>query len=431
MEWALAAVSAVLLGFAAISRRAHGTSITPAMVFTGLGVLLGSEVLGLVEPAPPGELVKRLAEATLSLVLFADASRIDLKALRGEWAVPARLLATGLPLTIGLGFLVALLVFGDLAWSEALLVAVILAPTDAALGQAVMTDARLPSRIRQGLNVESGLNDGLCVPIFFVVLAVADAQAGAIGNGAAARVVAEEIGYGILGGVIAGVAGAAVLRIAGPRALIESSWLQVVPVASAALAFGIARPLSGSGFIAAFVAGGVFGGLRPRGKEIEFLIEQASLVLNAVTFVVFGAALLGPALGDITWSVAAYAILSLTAVRMIPVALALIGTNARPPTISFLGWFGPRGLASIVFAVLVVDEGNLPHQATILEAVYITVGLSVLAHGVTAAPLATRYADWYESHPIDHLPPMESTDVDPGRWRPHTSPAPDGQAEGP
>jgi sodium/hydrogen antiporter len=420
MHWALATVAAVLLGFAAISRRLDGTSITAPIVFTVVGLVVGSEALGLVEPDPSGTIVKHLAEATLALVLFADASRIDLKALRGEFTLPARLLGFGLPLTLVLGFVLALGVLGALSWSEALLVAVILAPTDAALGQAVVTGRRLPSRIRQGLNVESGLNDGICVPLFFIVLAVAEAETGAVGNGAAARLILEEIGYGIVGGVIAGTAAAAVVLFAGARGLVEASWLQVVPVAAAALAFGVADPLGGSGFIAAFVAGAVFGGLRQRGQrgeEVEFLIEQAGSVLNAITFIVFGAVLLAPALGDLSWSIAAYAVLSLTVARMIPVAVALIGLHARPPTVGFLGWFGPRGLASIVFAVLVVEEANLPHEATILNVVYVTIGLSVLAHGLSAAPLAARYADWYESHPKDRLPPMESVAAHSGRWR--------------
>jgi sodium/hydrogen antiporter len=418
VHWALATVAAVLLGFAAISRRLDGTSITAPIVFAGVGLLVGSEALGLVEPDPDGTIVKHLAEATLALVLFADASRIDLRALRGEYTVPVRLLGFGLPLTLALGFLLALAVFGALSWSEALLVAVILAPTDAALGQAVVTGRRLPSRIRQGLNVESGLNDGICVPLFFIVLAVAEAETGAVGNGAALRLILEQIGYGILGGMIAGAAGAAVVLVAGARGLIDASWLQVVPVAAAALAFGVADPLGGSGFIAAFLAGAVFGGLRRRsGEEVEYLIEQAGSVLNAITFIVFGAVLLAPALGDLTWSIAAYAVLSLTVVRMIPVAIALIGLHARLPTVGFLGWFGPRGLASIVFAVLVVEEANLPHEATILNVVYVTIGLSVLAHGLSAAPLAARYAAWYESHPKERLPEMESVAAHPGRWR--------------
>jgi sodium/hydrogen antiporter len=192
----------------------------------------------------------------------------------------------------------------------------------------------------------------------------------------------------------------------------------VVPLAGAGLAFGIADPIGGSGFIAAFVGGFVFGALRRRSEgEIGHLIEELGEVLNAVTFIVFGAVLLGPVLGDVTWSVALYAVLSLTVVRLLPVAIAMIGTGARRPTVAFLGWFGPRGLASIVFAVLVLEEGGLPHDDLILVTIYLTIGLSVLAHGLTAAPLANRYATWFESHPRDALASLESSEVEDVRWR--------------
>jgi NhaP-type Na+/H+ or K+/H+ antiporter len=417
VSWTLATVALALLAFAAVSGRLEGTSITAPMVFTAFGLLVGVDALGLVEPAPTGETVKLLAEATLTLVLFSDASRIDVRALRGEVAVPARLLGIGLPLTILAGFVTAVVVLGELTWAEALVLAVILAPTDAALGQAVVTLPRLPSRIRQGLNVESGLNDGICVPLFFIVLALAQAEEGAIGDGAAVRLVAEQIGYGIVGGLVGGVAAALVLVVAFSRGFVDDAWLQIVPLAGAGLAYGIAAPLGGSGFIAAFVGGFVFGLLRRRrGGEVGYLIDQGGTILAALTFIVFGAVLLGPALGDVTWSIALYALLSLTAIRMIPVAVALLGTGARRPTVGFLGWFGPRGLASIVFAILLLEEGGLPHDDTILVAVFLAIGLSVLAHGVTAAPLADRYARWFEASPKS---PLEATVVRDVPWR-HT-----------
>jgi NhaP-type Na+/H+ or K+/H+ antiporter len=367
---------------------------------------------------PAGETVKLLAEATLAMVLFADASRIDVRVLRAELSVPARLLGIGLPLTLVAGFVLALIAFPELLWAEALLLAVILAPTDAALGQAVVTLTRLPSRVRQGLNVESGLNDGICVPLFWIVLAIAQAESGAIGDGTAVRLVLEQIGYGILAGVAAGCVAAAVLVVAGRRGYVEGSWSQVVPLAAAGLAFGIADPIGGSGFIAAFVGGFVFGALRRRtGGEVTHLIEEVGEVFSAVTFIVFGAVLLGPALGDVTWSIALYAVLSLTIVRVVPVSIAMIGTGARRPTLAFLGWFGPRGLASIVFAVLVLEEGGLPHDDLILVTTYVAIGLSVLAHGLTAAPLADRYASWFESHPRDALPSLEGAEVSDVRWR--------------
>jgi NhaP-type Na+/H+ or K+/H+ antiporter len=192
----------------------------------------------------------------------------------------------------------------------------------------------------------------------------------------------------------------------------------VVPLAGAALAFGLAEAIGGSGFIAAFVGGGVYGGLRrERGEEASHLLEQAGALFAAVTFVVFGAVLLGPALGALTWQAAVYAVLSLTLLRMLPVAIAMLGSGALRPTVAFLGWFGPRGAASIVFALLVVEEGGLPHDELILTTVFVTVGLSVFAHGITAAPLARRYADWLDVHRPPEPPQVESDEGHAVRWR--------------
>jgi NhaP-type Na+/H+ or K+/H+ antiporter len=418
VHWQLVAVALILLAFAAVSARLEGTWITPAMFFTAAGVGLGADALGLVSPSATGESVKLLAEATLTVVLFSDASRINLSLLRHELAVPARLLGIGLPLTIVLGFVAALVLLPDLAWAEALVLAVILAPTDAALGQAVVTYKRLPSSVRQGLNVESGLNDGICVPLFLIALTVAQAEEEGGGVAGAVRVVFEKIGYGIVGGVLAGVLAASVVVYAGKRRWIGGSWLRVVPVAAAVLAFTFAEEIGGSGFIAAFVGGMVFGGLRRRdSSEVGELLEEAGAMLGAVTFIVFGAVLLGPAVGDATWQIVLYAVLSLTVVRMAPVAVAALGTGARPPTVAFLGWFGPRGLASIVFALLLLEEGGLPGDDVILSTVFVAVLLSVLAHGITAAPLARRYADWAEAHPQLGAESLEARDSVGVPWR--------------
>lgn len=418
MSWQLATLGVILLGFAAISGRLEGTSITAPMVFTAAGIVVGVDALGLVDPAATGEEVKLLAEATLAVILFSDASRIDLAALRSEASVPARLLGIGLPLTILAGLLVALPLLGDLAWSEALVLAIILAPTDAALGQAVVTLERLPSRVRQGLNVESGLNDGICVPLFLIALAVAQAEETTAGWSVALRLVAEKIGYGALGGTIAGVAAALVIVVAGRGRLISTAWLQIVPLASAGLAYGLAEAVGGSGFIAAFVGGAVFGAIRRRrGGEVGYLLEEAGALFAAVTFIVFGAVLLGPAVGDATSQVVVYVVLSLTVVRMIPVGIAMLGTGARRPTVGFLGWFGPRGLASIVFALILLEEGGLPHEGVILAATFTGVALSVLAHGITAAPLSRRYADWIEAHPRPGIASPETGEALDVPWR--------------
>jgi NhaP-type Na+/H+ or K+/H+ antiporter len=416
--WSLAAIAVGLIAWAAVSGRLERSILTAPIFFVTFGLVLGNEALGVIDLQVDEGAVRILAEATLTLLLFADASRLELGALRREVTVPVRLLGVGLPLTIVLGAVVAWAVVGELALVEALVLAVVLAPTDAALGQAVVTDERIPSRIRQGLNVESGLNDGICVPLLFIALAVAEAEEGPMTAGHALHIVVEEIGYGIAGGVAAGIVGAVVVVVAGGRGLIDAGWLQVVPLASAALAYGMAAPLGGSGFIAAFVGGLVFGGIRrSRGGEVSFLIEEAGEVFNALTLVVFGAVILGPVLGDLTWAAVAYAVLSLTLVRMLPVAIATIGSGARPPTVLFLGWFGPRGLASIVFAVIVIDEASLPHTPTLLLVIFTTVALSVFAHGLTAQPLTGRYVAWYDAQPTGRRPAMESAPVHEQRWR--------------
>jgi NhaP-type Na+/H+ or K+/H+ antiporter len=416
-SWSLATIAALLVVFAALSRRLDRTVVTPAIFFVSAGLVAGNEALGWIDLEIESSDVRLLAEVTLTLVLFADASRINVRKLRREYTVPLRLLGIGLPLTIALGAALAFGVITSLSFAEALILAIVLAPTDAALGEAVVSDRRLPSRIRQGLNVESGLNDGICVPLLFIAIAWTEAEEGALDEGAAVRIVAEEIGFGLLGGAVAGAVGAVLVTIARRRGLAASSWLQVLPAATAALCYGLADPLGGSGFIAAFVGGFVYGVLAHRlAAETTRLVDEVGELLNAVTFLVFAAAIVGPVLADLTWAVAAYAVLSLTVVRMIPVAVAFMGTKARPPTVGYAGWFGPRGLASVVFAVIIVEQAALANTSTILTAITATIVLSVYAHGISAKPLTDRYVRWYETRP-EGLPPMESIPVPEHRQR--------------
>jgi NhaP-type Na+/H+ or K+/H+ antiporter len=412
----LVVVAAVFLIYAALSRRLHGTSITAPIVFVGAGLVFSSEGLGWLNVTLGQDVVKPLAEATLVVVLFTDASRIDLRSLRREYTVPARLLGIGLPLSIVAGSVVGAMVLQRVTWAEAIVLAIVLAPTDAALGQAVVTDENLPSRIRQGLNVESGLNDGLCVPLLTIALAVAQADAGEISSTHATKLVIEAIGWGIVGGVIAGVIAALTLRAARARDWIEGHWIQIVPVIAAVGAFSIADARGGSGFIAAFVGGAVFGRIEGSDADDAAFSEELGGMLNGVTLIVFGAAVLGALWSQIGLVDVFYAGLSLTFVRMLPVAIGMLGSHARAPTVLFLGWFGPRGLASIVFGVVVVEAAGLPHTSELVIALTVTVALSVLAHGVSAAPLARRYAGWYARSAA----PMESAPVPDQRWR-HTA----------
>jgi NhaP-type Na+/H+ or K+/H+ antiporter len=417
MSWALAVVAAVVVAYALVSRRLDQTPVTAAIFFVSSGLLFGSKGLGWIDFGVRSEPVRLLAEVTLTLVLFADASRLDVAALRREYRLPLRLLGIGLPLTIIAGWALAGGLLSNLSLGEALVLATILAPTDAALGQAVVTEPRLPSRIRQGLNVESGLNDGICVPLLFIALAVSDTEAHTSSTHGAIVLVVEAIGYGALFGLVAGAVSVLVLRLADRHGLVEPAWMQVVPVGTAALAYGLAAPLGGSGFIAAFVAGFTFGRLRPGGDEVSYLLEELGGLANAVTFIVFGAAIVGPVLAGMTWTAGVYAMLSLTVARMLPVAISLAGTHPRRQTVAFIGWFGPRGLASIVFTVIVLDEANLPNITTITVTVVFTIVLSVYAHGLTSRPLTARYAAWYRAHSPDRPPVMESVHAPDQRWR--------------
>jgi NhaP-type Na+/H+ or K+/H+ antiporter len=422
VSWGLLVVAAAVFAFALLSRRLAATVVSAAMVFIAVGVVTGPSGLGWLDLHAHSETVRRLAEATLTFVLFADASRIDLRALRREWGFPARLLGIGLPLTILAGTLAALPLLTTLTVMQAVVLAVVLAPTDAALGQAVVTDERIPRRVRQALNVESGLNDGICVPLLFIALAVVAAQAGAETDAHALRTVVEQIGYGVLAGVGVGLAGAVLMAGALARGLADELWVRVGVAAIAVATYALAVPLGGSGFIAAFVGGAVYGGATRRTHVADDLAEHVSLVeelgavLSAATFVVFGAAILGPALGHIGADAWLYALLSLTVVRMVPVAVSLLGSGARARTVGFLGWFGPRGLASIVFAVIVVDDGSIPHPQPIVAAVVATIVLSVVAHGMTAVPGAKWYARWYQDHP-ERPELTESAAVTHQHWR--------------
>ncbi|MBO0837893.1 MAG: cation:proton antiporter, partial [Actinobacteria bacterium] len=319
---ALAVLSALAIAFAAFSRRLGAFWVSPAMFFVAGGLVTGSVGLGWLRVNAENQTVRALAEATLTLLLFADASRIDLGRLRRGLGLPVRLLGIGLPLTIAAGTLAGLSALPGLTVAEALILAIVLAPTDAALGQAVVTDRRLPARIRQALNVESGLNDGICVPLLFIALAAAEAEDRLVSGSQAVHIVFQEIGGGLAGGVVAGLAGAFAVRLAVTRGLGEGSWIQVIPAATALLAYGLSAIPGGSGFIAAFVAGLVFGGLEKTGaRQVTSLVDDAGEFLDAITLALFGAVLLGPLLGELSWRSLLYAALSLTLVRMAPVAL--------------------------------------------------------------------------------------------------------------
>ena len=394
----LTILAAVGMVYAVASGALGRTILTPAIFFLSAGILLGDAVLGWFVVEADGAALRLIAETTLALVLFADASRINLGLLRRELAVPLRLLGIGLPLTIVAGAAAAFLLLPGVTLVEAALLSIAVAPTDAALGQTVVSDERVPSRIRQGLNVESGLNDGLCVPLLLIALAFASAEGG--GETEPVRLVLEEVGLGIAGGLVAGVLGAVALSFSRRRGWVAGAWAPLVPLAATGLAYGIATALHGSGLIAAFTAGLAFGTIASEAeRETTDLIETIGDGFSAATFFVFGAAIVPVMLGALTWASLVFVVLALTVARMLPVALALIGTRVRAPTVAFVGWFGPRGLASIVFAVLILQAEPIPNLGIVLATISLTVVVSVYAHGVTALPLTERYVAWMRANP--------------------------------
>ena len=388
----LAILALFVLAYSLIAGRVERTWISGPIVFTVFGLLIGPVGLDLLSFKTDGETIRTLAELTLALVLFTDAAGADMRVLRRTEALPARLLLIGLPLTILLGFGVGMLLFDKLSLFEVALLATMLAPTDAALGKAVVTNEAVPDAVRQGLNVESGLNDGICVPILFVFLALATGKAGEGGPWQLAmKLVAEEIGIGLAVGLALTTMAALLLKYAKGKGWLTHTWIQIPVVALALGCFAVAQFLGGSGFIAAFSGGLLFGALAKQHRD-EFLLaaEGTGDALALITWVVFGSAVVGQALGYFSWLDLVYAVLSLTVIRMLPVFLVLTGMGVSTEGKLFMGWFGPRGLASIVFGVIVVNA-HLPNSGPIAMTVVCTIMLSILSHGITANPWAKRF----------------------------------------
>jgi NhaP-type Na+/H+ or K+/H+ antiporter len=394
---ALVIVAAIIVAWSAFSGPLDRRGVTSAIVFTIAGFVAGAYVLGVLDIAVESGAAERLTELALALLLFSDASRLDVHSLRKERGWPMRLLLIGLPLTLLAGMGTAVLVFPGMAIASAFLLSTMLCSTDAALGQKVVSDPSVPARVRQALDVESGLNDGLAVPFFLVALDLANAELKTGVTKAVIQNAVAQIGWGLLAGVAAGVAGGLLFRLARGRGWVGSEWRQILPMATALLAFAGAVTLGGSGFIAAFVGGMAFGRVGGEHGAATLFTEETGGLLAAMTWIGFGAVALALALPHVTWQIVLYALLSLTVVRMVPVAVAMLGAGARRPTVAFIGWFGPRGLASVVFALLVLERG-VPEQQTLLTTVVVTVALSVMLHGLTSVPLVARYHRWYERH---------------------------------
>ena len=390
----LAILALFILVYSSVAGKVERTWVSGPIVFTTFGLLIGPVGLDLLSFETDRETIRTLAELTLALALFTDAAGADMGVLRKTEALPTRLLLIGLPMTILLGFGVGVLLFGGLSLFEVALLATMLAPTDAALGKGVVTNEAVPDAVRQGLNVESGLNDGICVPILFVFLALATGKGGEGGPwNLAMMLVAKQIGIGLAVGLVLATMAGLLLNFAKGQQWLTHTWIQVPVVALALGCFAVAQLLGGSGFIAAFTGGLLFGVLAKQARdELLRAAEGTGDTLALITWVIFGSAVVGQAVGNFSWVILLYAMLSLTLIRILPVFLVLTGMGMSTESKLFVGWFGPRGLASIVFGVIVVNA-NLPNSGSIAMIVVCTIVLSILAHGITANPWARAYGE--------------------------------------
>ena len=387
----LVTIAGLFAVYALVASKLDRWSISGPMVFLIAGALLGPAFLGAISGSATSEFTKTIAEFTLAVLLFADASSISLRKAEGDSALPIRLLLIGLPLTLVLGTLVAFAIFPAAGWASAALVAAILAPTDAALGLPVYNNKAVPARIRRSLNIESGLNDGIATP--FVVLALALV----IGRGDEGSFLVnalEEISIAIAMAVAVGVGGGVLTRLARKVGWTTPVSEDLMVLSLALLSYSASVAVGGNGFVAAFLGGIFFGRMTRRrlGEATEFT-ETVGLFGSYLVWVLFGVNFVGPALKSPALAPIFYAVISLTLVRMAPVALALLGTRLRGATIAFCGWFGPRGLASAVFTLLSLDALHEAGMASehIVETATWTITLSVVLHGLSSGPLAARY----------------------------------------
>ena len=392
----LAVLALFIMVYSSVAGAVERRWVSGPIVFTCFGLLVGPAGFALLDWETDRELIRNLAEVTLAMVLFTDAAGADVRVLKNTSGVPARLLLVGLPLTIALGFAVGAVLIDSPSLFAIAVLATILAPTDAALGKAVITNEAVPDEVRQSLNVESGLNDGICVPVLLLFLALALDTAGDMDPlPLAATLVFEQIGIGLAVGLVLTFNAVRLLRYARYRQWLTKTWTQIPIFALALSCFSVAQYLGGSGFIAAFSGGLLMAfmekDLSKKVKE-EYLLtsEGAGDTLALITWVTFGAAVVGQAIGYFSWTILLYSFLSLTVIRMLPVFLCLTGSGIDTEGKLFIGWFGPRGLASIVFAVMVLNS-ELPDSGPLAMTVVCTIVLSIVAHGVTANPWAQAY----------------------------------------
>lgn len=392
---ALIFAAAMIFTYGLFSKVADRSPVTAPMVFVTMGILVGPSGFNLFQLEVRGELVHIITEVTLVLILFVDASTINLKRLIQDRVIPIRLLFIGLPLTMLSGAVVAYLLFEDVNIWLLVLMALILSPTDAALGQAVVKSEKVPERVRRWISVESGLNDGIALPFIFASIAILSPGVDESGYHWILFLI-QQIVLGVAIGGLVGWLGGSLVSYFSNKDWMNSTFQRLVSGSLAILCFSIAEMFHGNGFIAAF-AGGLLLGSSTRSDQIRERIQEFGEAegqqLILFVFLIFAMAMVPQSVAYWNLDAWLYALLSLTIIRMVPVAISLYGKKLGIVTILFVGWFGPRGIASVLYLLLVANMLGVEDNRQVLSVIVLTVLLSVFLHGVSALPLSQRYSE--------------------------------------
>jgi len=387
-------IALVILGYGYFSKLLNHNNISGPMVFTAVGVLLSPLFLGTGAIQPNSEAVQIVAEIALILVLFSDAAALNLAHLKTHWRLPVRLLFVAMPITIILTTYTAQYFFPGEALIYLFLLALILAPTDAALGKAVVSDTRIPETIRNTINVESGLNDGIVFPVLLTTLAIIASEGGGDQSSGWLGYIAQQIAVGAVAGGLVGWAGAKLAQMTMKQEWMEHQYYNLIPIALAIFAYYFAEYFGGNGYIAAFFGGLLLGNTDPQlKKNVENFAESEGEFLIMVTFLIFGLVFVPATIAYWDMKVWIFALLSLTVLRMLPVVLGFGRFKLDLATRLFIGWFGPRGIASILYILVAVEQlGEIKGHETVFAVATLTILLSILLHGLSAQPLAIRYS---------------------------------------
>lgn len=383
----------LIFAYGLVSRLAERSPITAPLVFTIIGVVASPLITGLLNVRVDAHSIQLIASITLVLILFTDASTMSLRSVISDRGVPLRLLLIGLPLTMLLGIAGGALLFRDSGLWLVALVALTLSPTDAALGLAVVSSPAVPEKIRKAITVESGLNDGMALPpILVCVAALSETATEHAGSDYWLLFTLRQLILGPLAGIIVGWLGGVLVEKASAKGWMNATYQRLASGALAVIAYATAEAFHGNGFMAAFFSGLALGTRTPVVRErIHEFAEAEGQQLSLFVFLILGLILVPiavPYWDGLSW---VYAILSLTVIRMLPVALSLVGTHLDWRTVLFIGWFGPRGIASVLYLLMIVGSIGVPGNERMLSVIVLTVLLSVLLHGISAVPLANLY----------------------------------------